>query len=88
MIKMRRFHKLIVVLPTIAALIISMRHLAIALELWSLIVFAGALIVLLIIALQPLFRRRSGRRTGLPSRYERVIDPWRALDKGEDPTQG
>jgi hypothetical protein len=40
----------------------------------------------LILIIRPLYARRGSRRSGLPSRYERVKDPWRALDKGEDPT--
>ena len=46
-----------------------------------------ALIAVVALLLRPLFVRRGARRAGLPSRYERVRDPWRALDKGEDPTE-
>jgi membrane protein implicated in regulation of membrane protease activity len=56
------------------------------LELWSAAVMLCSLLTLIAVLLRPLFKRRGKRSSGLPSRYERVKDPWRALDKGEDPT--
>ncbi|MFZ9926624.1 MAG: hypothetical protein ACO3FB_02395 [Candidatus Nanopelagicaceae bacterium] len=53
---------------------------------WSLSLMFLSLMASLTLIIRPLYSRRSSRRSGLPSRYERVKDPWRALDKGEDPT--
>lgn len=88
---MKRNQKVITVfiaLLSLVALVISTRNLALKLELWSLSMLVIALMLLTVIAVRPMFRKRAGRRSGLPSRYERVEDPWRALDKGQDPTQG
>jgi uncharacterized membrane protein YbhN (UPF0104 family) len=56
------------------------------LELWSAVVLFCSLLTLAVILVRPLFKKRDKGRSGLPPRYERVKDPWRALDKGEDPT--
>lgn len=53
---------------------------------WSLSLMFLSLMASLALIIRPLYSRRGSRRSGLPSRYERVKDPWRALDKGEDPT--
>ena len=71
---------------SISALIFSTQSLARSLEMWSASLMFLALASSLILIIRPLYARRGSRRSGLPSRYERVKDPWRALDKGEDPT--
>lgn len=73
----------------IAGLIMSARALSSELTLWALLLLSFALLLLLFSLVRPMFvnRARSGRaRSGLPSKYERVQDPWRALSAGQDPT--
>lgn len=73
-------------LISLVALYLSAQSLGSKLELWSAAVMLCSLLTLAAILIRPLFKRRGKRSSGLPSRYERVKDPWRALDKGEDPT--
>ena len=75
---------------SIAGLVISARALAGELTLWALILLLFSLLLLLFSLARPMFAKRgeSGRkRSGLPSKYERVQDPWRALSAGQDPTE-
>lgn len=74
----------------ITGLIISARALSTELTLWALLLLLSALLLLLFSLARPMFakRVRGGRaRSGLPSKYERVEDPWRALSAGRDPTE-
>jgi tellurite resistance protein TehA-like permease len=77
------------ILPALVAvtgITLSARALANELLLWALILLIFSILLLLFTLLRPLFIRRGRRGSGLPSRYERLPDPWRTLDKGKDPT--
>ena len=78
---------LIKVLVPSAVLLFSGANLARTLERWSLALFVLSLIALVSLVISSLFRRRKSGKSGLPARYERVRDPWRAMDKGLDPTE-
>lgn len=84
---MRKQKSLALLLLALIALLFASRNLSEHLEVWSVVLALVALITVVALVLRPLFVRRGARRAGLPSRYERVSDPWRALDKGEDPTE-
>ena len=73
-------------LVPLAVLLFSGANLARTLEWWSLALFMFSLIALATLVISSLFRRRKSGKSGLPARYERVRDPWRAMDKGLDPT--
>lgn len=84
---MKRLLKLL--LPLAASIIgiaVSARFLSEELSIGALLLLLLSLLLLLFALLRPLFIRRGRARSGLPSRYERIPDPWRALDKGKDPT--
>lgn len=69
---------------------ISAKALVGELTTWALLLFISSLVVLLVMLLRPLFIKRnrgSVKSSGLPSKYERVRDPWRALSAGQDPTE-
>lgn len=83
---MRKGKNVALLIIALLALIFASRNLSERLELWSVALALLSLITLVVLLLRPLFARRGAKRAGLPSRYERVKDPWRALDKGEDPT--
>ena len=74
-------------LVPLAVLLFFGANLARTLEWWSLALFMFSLIALVTLVISSLFRRRKSGKSGLPARYERVRDPWRALDKGLDPTE-
>lgn len=84
---MRKKKSLALLLLALLALLFASRNLSERLEVWSAVLAFVALATVVALLLRPLFVRRGARRAGLPSRYERVRDPWRALDKGEDPTE-
>ncbi len=88
---MRRAFKFIFAITfSISGILIAAQSLSESLAMWSLLLLFFSLMTLLLAALAPLFlkRIRGGRkRSGLPSRYERERDPWRALSAGEDPTE-
>ncbi len=74
----------------LVGLVISARALNSELSLWALLLLFCASLLVLITLLRPLFVRRSRgkqKSSGLPSKYERVQDPWRALSAGQDPTK-
>ena len=73
-------------LVPLAVLLFSGANLARTLEWWSLALFMFSLIALATLVISSLFRRRKSGKSGLPARYQRVRDPWRAMDKGLDPT--
>lgn len=82
-----------IVLPAllgIIGIIISSRSLAVALQLWSLILLLLSSLLLLVSLARPMFTKRAQggkKRSGLPSKYERERDPWRSLSAGRDPTE-
>lgn len=87
---MKSLKVLIAIALAISGVFIAAQSLSQALEAWALVLLALSLTTLLLAFLAPLFikRSRGGRkRSGLPSRYEREKDPWRALSAGEDPTE-
>lgn len=68
---------------------IAARALVSELTLWALLLLVISILILLVAIARPLFVKRGGKgraRAGLPSKYERVEDPWRALSAGRDPT--
>ena len=87
---MRLLRKVLPLTTGIVGLMISARALSTELTLWALLLLVVALVLLLFSLARPMFaqRVRGGRaRSGLPSKYERVQDPWRALSAGQDPTE-
>lgn len=71
----------------LGGIVLSARLLSHELSTGALALLALSLTLLFASLIRPMFIRRGRNRAGLPSRYERVKDPWRALDAGEDPTQ-
>lgn len=87
---MRSVKVIVAILLSTSGIIIAAQSLSQALQVWALLLLALSLTSLLLALIAPLFikRMRGGRkRSGLPSRYEREKDPWRALSAGEDPTE-
>lgn len=87
---MRSVKVIVAILLSTSGIIIAAQSLSQALQVWALLLLVLSLTSLLLALIAPLFikRMRGGRkRSGLPSRYERVKDPWRALSAGEDPTE-
>ncbi|MFM8254281.1 MAG: hypothetical protein ACKN9O_03535 [Actinomycetota bacterium] len=87
---MRSVKVIVAILLSTSGIIIAAQSLSQALQVWALLLLALSLTSLLLALIAPLFikRKRGGRkRSGLPSRYEREKDPWRALSAGEDPTE-
>ncbi|MBM3703459.1 MAG: hypothetical protein FJW54_00110 [Actinobacteria bacterium] len=87
---MRSVKVIVAILLSTSGIIIAAQSLSQALQVWALLLLALSLTSLLLALIAPLFikRMRDGRkRSGLPSRYEREKDPWRALSAGEDPTE-
>lgn len=87
---MRSIKFIIAIALSISGVFIAATSLSQALEGWALVLLILSLATLLLAFVTPLFikRTRGGRkRSGLPSRYEREKDPWRALSAGEDPTE-
>jgi len=87
---MRSVKVIVAILLSTSGIIIAAESLSQALQVWALLLLALSLTSLLLALIAPLFikRMRDGRkRSGLPSRYEREKDPWRALSAGEDPTE-
>jgi hypothetical protein len=87
---MRSVKVIVAILLSTSGIIIAAESLSQALQVWALLLLALSLTSLLLALIAPLFikRMRGGRkRSGLPSRYEREKDPWRALSAGEDPTE-
>ncbi|MFM7499284.1 MAG: hypothetical protein ACKO3U_00975 [Actinomycetota bacterium] len=87
---MRSVKVIVAIILSTSGIIIAAQSLSQALQVWALLLLALSLTSLLLALIAPLFikRMRGGRkRSGLPSRYEREKDPWRALSAGEDPTE-
>lgn len=86
-----RFVKIVTpALIGITGIIIAARSLEVELHFWALILLLISLLLVLISLVRPMYakRVRGGRkRSGLPSKYERMEDPWRSLSAGHDPTE-
>ena len=80
-------------LPLVLAIIgafISAQALASELTTWAVLLLLTSTVLAVTLLLRPLFAKRisgSQKRSGLPSKYERIQDPWRALSAGQDPTE-
>jgi|GEM_PF-1595633 len=87
---MRSVKVIVAIVLSTSGVIIAAQSLSQALQVWALLLLALSLTSLLLALIAPLFIKRmrgGGKRSGLPSRYEREKDPWRALSAGEDPTE-
>ncbi len=87
---MRSVKFIVAIILSTSGALIAAQSLSQALQAWALLLLMLSLTSLLLALIAPLFMRRmrGGRkRSGLPSRYEREKDPWRALSAGEDPTE-
>ena len=87
---MRAIKLLLPLSLAVAGIFISSKALASELTAWAALLLLTSTICTVTLLLRPLFTtRKSGNqlRSGLPSKYERTQDPWRALSSGQDPTE-